>query len=74
MAWSKAGLRALLGAALAGASACMPPPPSHALHVRNPERKCALIWFSGCTALLGAQAEGGEAAADEDAGVSEGES
>lgn len=32
-------------------SACLGPPPSHALVVRNLELKCALIAFSGCAAF-----------------------
>jgi hypothetical protein len=30
------------------------PPPTHALVVRHLERKCALIAFSGCAALMAA--------------------
>jgi hypothetical protein len=33
-------------------AACQGRPPTHALVVRHPERKCALIKFSGCALLL----------------------
>lgn len=50
---------------------CLGPPPSHALVVRHPELKCALIAFSGCSAFTSEDAplelEG--SAGDEDAGV-----
>jgi hypothetical protein len=32
-------------------AACRQPPADHALVVRHPESKCALIAFSGCAAL-----------------------
>jgi hypothetical protein len=48
------------------ASACAGPPPTHALIVRHPERKCALIAFSGCGAFVEAAQE---PSPDEDAGV-----
>jgi hypothetical protein len=46
--------RALLFALLAAwAGACARPPPSHALIVRDPASKCALVMFSGCAVVLG---------------------
>ena len=59
-------LMMLLGASLA---ACAGPPPSHALTVRHPELKCALIAFSGCGALVAPQPEQDAELGDEDAGV-----
>ncbi len=58
-------------------SACMGPPPSHALTVRHPELKCALIAFSGCGAFAPVEesdtaepdAAEPDAQTDEDAGV-----
>jgi hypothetical protein len=44
-------------AAAAMTAACAGPPPTHALVVRHPERKCALIKFSGCALLLPPAAE-----------------
>jgi hypothetical protein len=41
-------------------------PPVHALIVRHPEQKCALIAFSGCRTLL---AESRAKDADDDAGA-----
>jgi hypothetical protein len=58
--------RWLCAAAFTALAACTHPPPSHALIVRHPERKCALVWFPSCAALLGPRAN---AAADADAGV-----
>ncbi|MEY4582109.1 MAG: hypothetical protein RL701_6812 [Pseudomonadota bacterium] len=40
------------------------PPLTHALEVRDWQSKCALIWFSGCAALLPEPL-----ATDDDAGV-----
>jgi hypothetical protein len=58
------GMLALLGA-------CVGPPPSHALTVRHPELKCALIAFSNCGAFMPLADEPSEEedAGDEDAGV-----
>ena len=42
---------------------------SHALTVRHPELKCALIAFSGCGALVAPQPEQDAELGDEDAGV-----
>jgi hypothetical protein len=50
--------------AVLGLSACAGPAPTHALVVRHPELKCALIAFSGCAALFPPEPEG-----EEDAGV-----
>lgn len=51
-------------------SACVGPPPSHALTVRHPELKCALIAFSGCGAFAPEPAaDEGDAEIDDDAGV-----
>jgi hypothetical protein len=55
----------------------MGPPPSHALTVRHPELKCALIAFSGCGAFAPVEesdtaepdAAEPDAQTDEDAGV-----
>jgi len=52
-------------ALLAPLSACVGPPPSHALVVRHPELKCALIAFSGCSAFV----PNDEADEEGDAGV-----
>jgi hypothetical protein len=72
VASARAALRWSLGAALACACGCLPPPPSHALRVRHPERKCALIWFSGCSALLGERGDEAEQAeTDADAGAAQ---
>lgn len=50
--------------------ACAGPPPSHALTVRHPELKCALIAFSNCGAFARPPAaDEGDAEADEDAGT-----
>ena len=46
--------------------ACVGPPPSHALVVRHPELKCALIAFSGCRAFAN---EEHALELDEDAGT-----
>lgn len=67
----------VIGLALASACAralagCTGPPPSHALVVRHPERKCALIMFPGCAALLPephAARRDEPPALDEDAGL-----
>ena len=53
---------------LAALGACAGPAPTHALVVRHPELKCALIAFSGCAALVPEEAAE-PIAADEDAGV-----
>jgi hypothetical protein len=52
-------------------SACVGPPPSHALTVRHPELKCALVAFSNCGAFAPEPDEPIEEqdAGDEDAGV-----
>ena len=55
---------ALLLLVSAATSSCVGPPPSHALVVRHPELKCALIAFSGCGAF-------GRTEPDEDAGVTD---
>jgi hypothetical protein len=57
----------LCAAAFICTAACAAAPPNHALVVRHPERKCALIRFSGC-ALLFPEAQGAPAA-DSDGGV-----
>jgi len=50
----------LCALATAWACACAGPPPSHALIVRHPASKCALVNFSGCAVLLGqAEADAG---------------
>jgi hypothetical protein len=49
------------------AAACVSPPPRHVLIVRHPERKCALIRFSGCALLLAHEQE--PPAADADGGI-----
>jgi hypothetical protein len=46
------------------ALSCTTQPPMHALVVRHPERKCALIKFSGCALLLPPEAD-----ADADGGA-----
>lgn len=51
--------------ALAPLSACHLPKPSHALIVRDPNRACALIRFSGCPPRPG------EAVLDDDAGIAD---
>lgn len=38
--------------AAVGLVACAAPTPTHALVVRHPEGKCALIAFSGCSAFV----------------------
>ena len=43
---------ALIAFAAPALGSCLGPPPSHALVVRHPERKCALIAFSGCGAFM----------------------
>jgi hypothetical protein len=66
-----AGIRPLRRAAVCSAlalvavvlAACSGPAPTHALVVRHPERKCALIKFSGCALLLPPDSE-----SDADAG------
>lgn len=63
-------MRALFAIAmLVALGACAGPPPSHALTVRHPELKCALIAFSGCGALVPEEREPPELEQDEDAGV-----
>ena len=57
--------------ALLSLGACAGPPPSHALVVRHPELKCALIAFSSCGALMPVAEEPLDEAdaGDEDAGA-----
>jgi hypothetical protein len=75
---NQAGFAACALCAFATLCACgWPHPPlTHALEVRNLQSKCALIWFSGCTALLPESSEpDGDAGTvepdDSDAGVAE---
>jgi hypothetical protein len=60
-----AALLLCCAAALSFGMACLVRPPVHALIVRNVQAKCALVWFPGCTPLLGAR----DLDVDEDAGV-----
>lgn len=64
-------MKVALTIVLLSLGACAGPPPSHALVVRHPELKCALIAFSSCGALMPAKDEplAEEDAGDEDAGA-----